>query len=58
MCHQGYGVWKIHVLLAMKKAQAAILESNLAAFGQIKSMNTTIQESYILVHTQRNSYSS
>lgn len=56
MCCQEYGIWKLHAILAMKKADAVIKESILALFGQIKNVNTMMQESYFLVHTHRNSY--
>lgn len=55
MCCQRFGIWKIHALLTMKKAHVAILESNLAEFGQVTHGNTMNQKSYFLVHTQRNS---
>ena len=56
MCCQEYGIWKLHAILAMKKADEAIQESNMALFGQIKNVNTMMQESYFLIHTHRNSY--
>lgn len=55
MCCEGYGIRKLCVLLAMRKAAATIQERNLPVFGQIKH-NAMIQESHFLVHTQRNSY--